>query len=97
MAGRNPMFNSSGCKDLTAYHAIGNVIKEEKELDKRVHNLINVLKFIIDWAGFYSVVCNYLNGGCGACGGYRETKDEAIIAWNKRESEVEESEVRNRN
>jgi hypothetical protein len=52
MAGRNPMFNSSGCKDLTAYHAIGNVIKEEKELDKRVHNLINVLKFIIDWAGF---------------------------------------------
>ena len=52
MAGRNPMFNSSGCKDLTAYHAIGNVIKEEKELDKRVHNLISVLKFIIDWAGF---------------------------------------------
>ena len=50
-----------------------------------------------DGAGFYSVVCNYLNGGCGACGGYRETKDEAIIAWNKRESEVEESEVRNRN
>jgi len=52
MAGRNPIFNSSGCKDLTAYHAIGNVIKEEKKLDKRVHNLINVLKFIIDWAGF---------------------------------------------
>ena len=46
MAGRNPMFNSSGCKDLTAYHAIGNIIKEEKELDKRVHNLISVLKFI---------------------------------------------------
>jgi len=22
-------------------------------------------------------------------GGYRETKDEAIIAWNKRESKVE--------
>jgi len=31
MSGKNPMFNSSGCKDLTAYHAIGNVIKEEKE------------------------------------------------------------------
>ncbi|NMA84938.1 MAG: hypothetical protein GX962_13875 [Epulopiscium sp.] len=52
MSGRNPMFNSSGCKDPTAYSAIGNVIKEEKELDKRVHNLISVLKFIIDWAGF---------------------------------------------
>ena len=42
-----------------------------------------------DGTGFYAVVCNYLNGGCGACGGYRKTKDEAIIAWNKRESEVE--------
>ena len=52
VAGRNPMFNTSGCKDLTAYYAIGNVIKEEKELDKRVRNLISVLKFIIDWAGF---------------------------------------------
>lgn len=52
MSGRNPMFNSSGCKDPTAYHAIGKVIKEEVELDKKVHNLINVLKFIIDWAGF---------------------------------------------
>lgn len=35
MAGRNPIFNSSGCKDLTAYHAITNCIKEEKELDKK--------------------------------------------------------------
>jgi len=49
---RNPMFNSSGCKDLTPYYAIGNVIKQEKELDERVRTLINVLKFIIDWAGF---------------------------------------------
>ena len=49
---RNPKHNQSGCADPTAYHAIGNVIKEEKELDKRVHNLISVLKFIIDWAGF---------------------------------------------
>lgn len=48
----NPKYNQSGCADPTAYEAIGNVIKEEKELDKRVHNLISVLKFIIDWAGF---------------------------------------------
>lgn len=52
MTERNPIFNGSGCKDLTAYYAINNVIKEENELNKRVHNLINVLKFIIDWAGF---------------------------------------------
>ena len=28
------------------------MIKEEAELNKKVHNLISVLKFIIDWAGF---------------------------------------------
>lgn len=49
---RNPMFNSSGCKDLTPYYAIRNVVRQEKELNRRVHNLISVLKFIIDWAGF---------------------------------------------
>ncbi len=49
---RNPKYNQSGCADPTAYEAIGQVIKEETELDKKVHNLINVLKFIIDWAGF---------------------------------------------
>lgn len=51
MANKNPKFNASGCADPTAYEAISQVIKEEKELDKRVHNLISVLKFIIDWAG----------------------------------------------
>ena len=45
-------YNQSGCADPTAYEAISNIIKEEKELVKRVHNLINVLKLIIDWAGF---------------------------------------------
>lgn len=52
MRNKNPMFNSSGCKDPTAYEAITHVIKDEKDLDKKVHNLINVLKFIIEWAGF---------------------------------------------
>ncbi len=50
--GRNLKYNQSGCADPTAYEAISNVIKEEKELDKKVHNLISVLKLIIDWAGF---------------------------------------------
>ena len=49
---RNPKYNQSGCADPTAYEAISQVIKEEKELDERVRNLINVLKLIIDWAGF---------------------------------------------
>jgi len=51
-AGRGPRYNASGLPDSTAYEAISQVIKEEKELDERVRNLINVLKFIIDWAGF---------------------------------------------
>ena len=33
---------------------------------------------------YLSVCCAYDNGGCGAAGGYRETKEEAIEIWNKR-------------
>ena len=49
---RNPKYNQSGCADPTAYEAIKNVSKEEQELEKKVHKLVNVIKFIIDWAGF---------------------------------------------
>ena len=49
---RDLKYNQSGCADPTAYEAISQVIKEETELNKKVHNLIGVLKFIIDWAGF---------------------------------------------
>lgn len=45
-------FNSSGCPDPTAYQALKPIIQEEKNLDKKVHNLVNVLKFIVEWAGF---------------------------------------------
>ena len=49
---KNPFLNQSGCPDPTPYHAIKHVVKEEQNLDKKVHNLINTLKFIVDWAGF---------------------------------------------
>jgi len=49
---RDLKYNQSGYADPTAYEAISQVIKEEIELNKKVHNLISVLKFIIDWAGF---------------------------------------------
>ena len=48
----NPFYNSEGYPNPTEYYAIKSISKEEKELDKKVHSLINVLKFIIDWAGF---------------------------------------------
>jgi len=49
---RDLKYNQNGYADPTAYEAISQVIKEEIELNKKVHNLISVLKFIIDWAGF---------------------------------------------
>lgn len=33
------------------------------------------------------VRCNYMKGGCGASGGCRQDKDEAIEAWNNRQKE----------
>lgn len=54
-ANKNPMFNSSGCKDPTAYIAINQVSKEEAELNQRVHVLVTTLKNIIDWAGFETI------------------------------------------
>jgi len=48
----NPKLNQSGNKDLTAYEAIKNVSREEEERNKLVHNLIFVLKFIVNLAGF---------------------------------------------
>lgn len=49
---KNPFNNHEGYADSTAYHALKPVIQEEQELDKKVHNLVNVLKFIVEWAGF---------------------------------------------
>jgi hypothetical protein len=49
---KNPYFNQSGCADPTAYDALKPIIKEEKELEKKVRNLMTVLKLIVDWAGF---------------------------------------------
>jgi hypothetical protein len=44
----NPFYNSEGYPDPTAY----SVIKDENELEKKVHFLIKVLKFIIKESGF---------------------------------------------
>ena len=41
-------YNDSHCKDLTAYEAIENISTEEK----RVAELVRVLKYIINQAGF---------------------------------------------
>jgi superfamily II helicase len=48
----NPKFNSSHCKDLTAFEAIEKVSKEQTELDIKVYELIKTIKSIIRLAGF---------------------------------------------
>ena len=48
----NPFYNSEGYPDPTTYEALKPLIREENALNKRVHDLINVLKFIIDRSGF---------------------------------------------
>jgi Lar family restriction alleviation protein len=32
----------------------------------------------------FAVQCSYVDGGCGAEGGQRHSKEEAIEAWNRR-------------
>lgn len=44
--------NSEGYYDPTASVAIHEVSKHDMELEKKVHNLVNTLKFITEWAGF---------------------------------------------
>lgn len=44
--------NVEGYTDPTAFIAIGKVNREESETDKRAHDLVKVLKYIIKTAGF---------------------------------------------
>lgn len=53
---RNPKFNAEGYYDPTAYEGTKEIIKEEAALQRRVNELVNVIKYIIDKAGFD--VCN---------------------------------------
>ena len=38
--------------------------------------------------GYYAVVCDVNEGGCGASGGYARTEQEAVAAWNRRTDAV---------
>ena len=48
----NPKFNSEGYYDPTAYEGMKPIIKEEAIQQKRVGELVQVVKYIIDKAGF---------------------------------------------
>lgn len=48
----NPRNNSEGYADPTAYEGTKNIIREENIQQKRITELMNVLRYIIDKAGF---------------------------------------------
>lgn len=48
----NPRNNSEGYADPTAYEGTKNIIKEENFQQKRITELMNVLRYITDKAGF---------------------------------------------
>jgi hypothetical protein len=52
MNNKNSIFNASGCKDKTAFDAVKSVTKEEQEIDHKVHELISIIKRILDITGF---------------------------------------------
>ena len=47
-----PWENAEGYHDPTAYHGTKNIIREDEEQQRRLNNLIFVLKYIIRLAGF---------------------------------------------
>lgn len=48
----NDRYNSSGCKDETAYEAINNITREDRKLDKKAYGTINLVKDLIRICGF---------------------------------------------
>lgn len=49
---RNPIFNSEGYIDKTAFDAINHVTQQEQEDDKRAHRLIKYLRCMIEVNGY---------------------------------------------
>lgn len=49
---KSPFYNSEGYADPTAFHGTQALVREEADADKRVGELVKVLKYIINSAGF---------------------------------------------
>lgn len=48
----SPFFNAEGYADPTAYFGTKNIIKEETEMEEKVHTLVHVIRDIANLAGF---------------------------------------------
>lgn len=49
---KNPYLNAEGYPDPTAYYGMKNITKEEQEIEKRVHDLVHIIKSLSDTVGF---------------------------------------------
>ena len=49
---KNPMKNSEGYSDLTAYYGTREIVKEETEIERNNRNLIHAFRMIADLAEF---------------------------------------------
>ena len=49
---QNPFYNHEGYADPTAYHATKSIMKEEADLEKKVHKLIHLIRDAAELAGF---------------------------------------------
>lgn len=48
----SPFYNNEGYADPTAFLGTRNIIKEETEMENKVHTLVHVIKDIANLAGF---------------------------------------------
>lgn len=49
---RSSFFNSEGYADPTAFHGTKNIVKEETELENKVHTLVHIIRDIVNLSGF---------------------------------------------
>lgn len=49
---KNPFYNHEGYADPTAYHGLKGIIKEESELENKVHTLVHIIRDVVNLAGF---------------------------------------------
>ena len=48
----NPFYNDEGYADPTAFYGMKSIIKEETELENKVHTLVHIIRDVVDLAGF---------------------------------------------
>ena len=49
---KNPKMNREGYSDPTAFYGTKQIIKEEHDMDKAVHDLMHIIRYIVRLAGF---------------------------------------------